>query len=112
MGIVYRYGESESRDRPRGVGCRRPLANASPCLPMPVVSDDPRWTEPRNRVLQTPWGKRLLEHHDEPLTDRRLDLAIGASSGTQKTRGDYCTIYCTIPTRAESSRESLALSSI
>ena len=39
----------------------------------------------------------LLEHHDERLTDGGLDLAIGASSGAQKTQGNYCTICCTIP---------------
>ena len=26
-----------------------------------------------------------------------LDLAIGSSSGAQKTEGNYCTICCTIP---------------
>jgi hypothetical protein len=41
-------------------------------------------------------GELLLEHHDERLTDGRLDLAIGASSGAQKIRDNYCTICCTI----------------
>jgi hypothetical protein len=39
----------------------------------------------------------LLEHHDERLTDRGLDLAIAVSSSAQKTQGNYCTICCTIP---------------
>ena len=39
----------------------------------------------------------LLEYHDERLTDRRLDLGTGVSSGAQKTQGNYCTICCTIP---------------
>jgi len=39
----------------------------------------------------------LLEHHDERLTDHRLDLAICASSGAQETQGNYCTMRCTIP---------------
>jgi hypothetical protein len=54
-------------------------------------------TAPWNLVLSTHRAERLLEHHDERLTDRRLDLGIGADSGAQKTQGNYCTICCTIP---------------
>ena len=38
-----------------------------------------------------------LRRMAERLTDRGIDLAIGASSGAQKTQGNYCTICCTIP---------------
>jgi hypothetical protein len=51
-----------------------------------------RW----NRAVPTHRGELLLEH-DEQLTDGRLDLAIGASGGAQKTQDNYCTICCTIP---------------
>jgi hypothetical protein len=47
------------------------------------------------RVLSTHRSELLLEHHDERLTDRRLDLAIRAGSGAQKKQGNYCTICCT-----------------
>jgi hypothetical protein len=53
-------------------------------------------TAPGNRFLSTHRGELLLEHHDERRTDGRLDFAIGASSGAQKTQDNYCTICCTI----------------
>ena len=40
-----------------------------------------------------------------------LDLAIGSSSGAQKTEGNYCTICCTIPDTGGWLAESLAISS-
>jgi len=48
-------------------------------------------------VLSTDLCELLLEHHDERLADRWLDLAIGASRGAQKSQANYCTICCTIP---------------
>src|SRR5262245_5665787 len=55
--------------------------------------------------------KLLLEHHDERLTDRGIDLAIGASSGAPEDTGHYCTICCTIPDTGGQLAGSLALSS-
>ena len=40
-----------------------------------------------------------------------LDLAIGSSSGAQKTEGNYCTICCTIPNTDRYLAESLTISS-
>jgi hypothetical protein len=55
-------------------------------------------TAPWNPVLSTHRGELLLlEHHDERLADRWLDLAIGASRAAQKSQANYCTICCTIP---------------
>jgi len=62
---------------------------------MPRRSDGTSWA--RHRGIVFPRRERLLEHHDERLTDGGLDLAIGSSSGAQKTQGNYCTICCTIP---------------
>jgi hypothetical protein len=56
-------------------------------------------------VLSAHRSELLLEHHDERLTGRRLDLAIRASSGAQKTQDNCCTICCTIPDRGASSRD-------
>jgi hypothetical protein len=42
-------------------------------------------------------GELLLEHHDERLADRGLDLAIGDSRAAQKSQANCCTICCTIP---------------
>jgi hypothetical protein len=67
-------------------------------------------TAPWNRVLSTHRGGLLLEHHDERLADRGLDLAIGASRGAQKSRAHYCTLCCTIPYMGDDLAESLAIS--
>ena len=75
--------------------CHARGQNVLPCLPCPGVSDDTSWARHRGIVFAR--RDLLLEHHDERLTDRRLDLAIGSSRGAQKTRGNYCTICCTIP---------------
>jgi hypothetical protein len=64
---------------------------------------------PENRALSTHRDELLLEHHDEQLTDRGIDLAIGASSGAQKTQGNYCTICCTIPDTGGQLAGSLAI---
>ena len=61
-------------------------------LGMSRVSDDTSWARRRGIVLSRRiGGELLLEHHDERLADGRLELAIGASGGAEKTQDNYCT---------------------
>ena len=76
-----------------------------------VSSDDRAGHGTRESCSLDASGELLLEHHDERLTDCGLDLAIGASSGAQKTQGNYCTICCTIPDTGGWLAGSLAISS-